>query len=330
MATKLSKGKSLDRRLFAAHAYYPMDSNSHTASPAVTLRRLSRVYPTPPAAPGFIGEGHTAVEVLAPKALATSDPFVLLMDDRLDVPTRRQIGGAHPHAGLETVTLVLDGTVYDRDEGALSAGDLIWMTAGRGIIHNEAVEAAGRARILQLWIALPARDRDLAPGFEIVRKDTAPVIREPGVEGRLYSGAIGSTRSATRNRVPVTLLDLKLAPGAHFQQDLPASYNGFVYVIEGGASIGEKAVVVGEVGWFAPVHAPATGLVITAGERGARLVLYAGEPIAEPLIQHGPFVAGSRAEIADLYQRFHAGQFTSMSQLARAQSKQRHEQVRST
>lgn len=306
-----------------AHAYYPMESNTQPASspgaPGTTSRQLSRVYATPPAAPGFIGAGHTAVEVLAPHDLAASDPFVLLMDDRLDIPTRRQIGGAHPHAGIETVTLVLEGTVHDRDEGPLSAGDLIWMTAGRGIIHNEAVEAAGRSRILQLWVALPAGDRELAPGFQVMRREMVPVVRGPGVEGRLYSGVTGSTRSATRNRVPVTLLDLELAPGARFQQDLPASYNGFVYLVDGAVSIGGQAVEAGEVGWLAPAPAPAPHLLISAGARSARLVLYAGQPLSQPLIQHGPFVAGSRAEIATLYQRFRAGQFTSMSQLARDQ-----------
>jgi len=289
-------------------------------------RTLSRIETTPPPAPGFIGEGHTAVEVVAPTDLAASDPFVLLMDDRLDIATRRQIGGAHPHAGLETVTLVLEGTLHDRDEGALSPGDLIWMTAGRGIIHNEAVEAAGRSRILQLWIALPARDRDLAPGFEIVRADAALVIDAPGVTGRLYSGASGALRSPTRNRVPVTLLDLTLAPGARFAQDLPASYNGFIYVVEGAVTVANDALTKGQVGWFAPATAAATArasststdLAFTAGPRGARLVLYAGEPIAEPLIQHGPFVAGSRDELVELHRRFRAGQFASMSELARA------------
>jgi quercetin 2,3-dioxygenase len=160
-----------------------------------------------------------------------------------------------------------------------------------------------------------------------VRKEAAPLVRAPGVEARLYSGVTGSTRSATRNRVPVTLLDLALAPGSRFQQDLPPSYNGFVYVIEGDGSVGEQAVAVGDVGWFAP--APATDLLITAGERGVRIVLYAGEPIAEPLIQHGPFVAGSRAEIDGLYQRFRAGQFSSMSELARNQNHQRQQEGRS-
>jgi len=165
-----------------------IDQQTEAPSPS---RPLARVVTTPPPAPGFIGEGHTAVEVVRPTDLGRSDPFVLLMDDRLDIARRRAIGGPHPHAGLETVTLVLEGTLHDRDEGALGAGDVVWMTAGRGIIHNEAVEASGRSRVLQLWIALPARLRETAPRFEIIRKDQAPVVRgpRPGIEGRLYSGA---------------------------------------------------------------------------------------------------------------------------------------------
>lgn len=317
MATKLSKRKSLDGGECPVHAYYQMESNTQSDSRAGAARGLSRVYAAPPPAPGFIGEGHTAVEVVAPTALPASDPFVLLMDDRLDIARRRQIGGAHPHAGLETVTLVLEGELHDRDEGALSAGDLVWMTAGSGIIHSEAIEAVGRSRVLQLWIALSARDREVAPGFEIVRRDAAPVVRAPGVEGRLYSGASAGLRSPTRNRVPVTLLDLTLASGARFLQDLPGSYNGFVYVLEGGASVGGAALETGDVGWFAP---SADGhLDLLAGAHGARLVLYAGAPIGEPLVQHGPFVAGSPGEINELYRRFRGGRFASMSQLARSQ-----------
>jgi hypothetical protein len=288
---------------------------------ASPTRSLSRIITTPPPAPGFIGEGHTAVEVVRPIALADSDPFVLLMDDRLDISPRRQIGGAHPHAGLETVTLVLEGVLSDRDEGDLGAGDLIWMTAGRGIIHNEFVEAAGRSRILQLWIALSPADRWGDPEFQIVRRDTVPALRAAGVEGRLYSGSSGDLHSATRNRVPVTLLELQLQPGATFQQDLPASYHGFVYVLEGDVGVGHQALTKGQVGWLAP--SPAPGLSLSGGPRGARLVLYAGEPIREPLVQHGPFVAGSPAEILDFNRSFRAGQFASISQLARASRAQR-------
>jgi redox-sensitive bicupin YhaK (pirin superfamily) len=284
-------------------------------------RTISRIDSTPPPAPGFIGPGHTAVEVLSPDDLPHGDPFVLLMDDRLDIAQRRQIGAAHPHAGLETVTLVLEGTLHDRDEGELGAGDLVWMTAGRGIIHSEAVEMSGRARILQLWIALPARDRDLAPGFEIVRRGEAPVVHQPGVEGRLYSGASGTLVSPTRNRVPVTLLDLSLATGATFVQELPAAYNAFFYVLEGSVTVAGNRVAEGQVGWLDPSQADR--LAIAAPGEPARLVLYAGLPIGEPLMQHGPFVAGSRQEIAAYHRSFLAGQFASMSALVRARKAER-------
>jgi len=276
-------------------------------------RLISRIDTTPAPEPGFIGEGHTAVEVVRPTALAASDPFVLLMDDRLDIPVRRTIGGAHPHAGLETVTLILEGGLFDRDEGPMEAGDVVWMTAGRGIIHNEAVEAEGRTRILQLWIALPASDRNLPPRFQIIPRDRAPVIRRPGAEARLYSGASGATTSTTANRVPVTMIDLKLEPEAAFQQDLPVSYNGFVYVIEGAVRVGGSTISAGQTGWFGP--SDATDMVLEATEGGARLVLYAGEPTGERLIQHGPFVADSGAAINEHFRRFRAGEFVNMSRL---------------
>lgn len=283
-------------------------------------RPITRVVVTPPPAPGFIGEGHTAVEVVTPTDLAASDPFVLLMDDRLDIARRRQIGGAHPHAGLETVTLVLDGVLYDRDEGELGPGDVLWMTAGRGIIHNEAVEATGTSRILQLWIALPATARDVTPAFELVRAADAPVMRAPGVEARLYSGVSGPLRSSTKNIVPVTMVDVRLAANASFTQDLPTSYNGFVYVIDGDVEIGGETLRRGEVGWFAP--GASTSLVSRADARGGRYVLYAGEPTRDVLIQHGPFVAGSAVEIRELYRRFRSGDFIPMSHIARMQRAQ--------
>jgi redox-sensitive bicupin YhaK (pirin superfamily) len=279
-------------------------------------RQIARtVVPLPPA-PGFIGPGHTAVEVVESEDLVATDPFVLLMDDRLEIPSRRKIGGAHPHAGLETVTLILEGTLADRDEGELSAGDAIWMTAGRGIIHNEDVEVAGRARVLQLWIRLPASDRTLDPSFEIIPLAKLPIWREPGVVARLYSGTTGALRSPTRNRVPTTLVDIELSSGTTFVQPLPSSYNGFLYVIDGTITIGETTLGPGHVGWLDRPARNASSTLTIATERGARVVLYAGEPQHEPLVHHGPFVAGSDTEIRELYRRFRLGTFESMSAIA--------------
>jgi redox-sensitive bicupin YhaK (pirin superfamily) len=284
-----------------------------------TERSIARIVTTPPPAPGFIGEGHTAVDVVTPAALEASDPFVLLMDDRLDIKTRRQIGGAHPHAGIETVTLVLEGTLIDRDEGELNVGDVLWMTAGRGIIHNEAVEVGGKARILQLWVRLPKSDRSTAPTFRMILKASAPVRTESGAVARLYSGSTGGLRSTTQNHAPVTLVDLTLDANATFEQELPLSYNGFVYVVEGSAGVGGGSLLeTGQVGWFdRPTGTSASTLKFAGGERGARIVLYAGEPQHEPLVHYGPYAAGSVAEIEEIIHRYRAGRFESMSAIAR-------------
>jgi redox-sensitive bicupin YhaK (pirin superfamily) len=160
----------------------------------------------------------------------------------------------------------------------------------------------------------------ISPQFEIVRGGAMPVVRVAGAEARLCSGASGALRSSTRNRVLITMIDLALEPNAKFQQHPPSSYNGFVYVLEGSVQIDAARIAAGEVGWLAP--SPFSEVAISADERGARLLLYAGEPIGEPLIHHGPFVAGSPTEINAYYRRFRAGEFTSMSQLARVQAEE--------
>ena len=284
----------------------------------MSRRSISRIDTPAPPAPGGIGRGHTAVKVVQPTALDSSDPFVLLVDDRFDFEVRRRIGGAHPHAGLETVTLILEGTLHDRDAGDLAAGDAIWMSAGRGIIHDEDVEAGGRVRILQLWIALPTRDRALEPQFEIIRREAVPVVRLAGAEAVLYSGTSGSVSSPTRNRVPTTMIDLSLEPNATFEQDLPPAYNGFFYVLDGSVQVDGDPIEASQVGWLAP--SSSRELVISAQDNGARLVLYAGQPLGEPLTQEGPFVAGAPSEINDFNRRFGADEFTSMSELVKGLS----------
>jgi redox-sensitive bicupin YhaK (pirin superfamily) len=281
-------------------------------------RSLSRVVRAPAPAPGFIGPGHTAVEVLEPRDLVGNDPFVLLMDDRLDLPARRRVGGPHPHAGIETVTLVLEGAAHDRDEGTLGPGDVLWMSAGRGVVHNEAVEAEPRTRILQLWIRLPAADRDTAPHFELVTAESAPVLRAPGATLRLYSGSSGGTTSPTRNHAPVLMADVQLEAGGSIDQDLPATYNGFFYVLDGTVRAGGRSVAKGEVGWLGRDAAP--GFVrFEAPDAPARLILYAGAPQNEPLVHHGPFVAGSAAEIAARFAEFRQGRFEPLSRVAARQ-----------
>lgn len=275
----------------------------------------------PPASEGFLGPGHEAVEVIGPTDLVKTDPFVLLMDDRIAFEKGRKVGEAHPHAGLETVTFALEGTLLDEDEGALGPGDLVWMTAGRGVIHGEHMFATGeRARILQLWITLPERDRHAAPRLDVVRAADVPVHRAPGVEAKLYSGESNGLRSSTKNYVPVTLVDVRLERGASFEQLLPASYGGFVLPIAGRVSIADETLEEGNIGWLDRGAGRldsdvATHLVVRGDAPTSRFLLYAGRRQGEPTVQRGPFVAGSEIDIAAMFRAYRAGRFTPVSQL---------------
>ncbi|MDP9280003.1 MAG: hypothetical protein M3P00_11345, partial [Gemmatimonadota bacterium] len=174
----------------------------------------------------------------------------------------------------------------------------------------------------QLWLTLPHDARWAEPRFEKIARDAAPLRGESGAEARVYSGSSGSVRATTHNYVPVTLIDLRLQPGARFDQDLPDSYNGFLYVLGGDVSIGEQRtrLTVGQVGWLAESPPNASGvswLHIVAGKNGARLILYAGERQRVPIVMHGPFVGENRADIMRLSRAYLEGKLPRISEIAR-------------
>jgi redox-sensitive bicupin YhaK (pirin superfamily) len=284
-------------------------------------RRITRIVNVPPLAPGFVGPGHLAAEVVSPEDFARNDPFIMLADDHLDIG-ERTVGGPHPHAGFETVTLILDGAIYDRDEGGVvGAGEVQWMTAGRGIIHGENVATKGHVRLLQLWLTLPKDRRWTTPAFQDIHTDAVPIRREPGVEVRVYSGVSGTYQSTTRNHVPVTMMEAVMKAHTSVDQDIPVSFSGFVYVIRGDVQVGEDArpLRTGQVGWLDRPEGEGTSVLrVVAGDEGARLVLYAGQPQQASIVSHGPFIGDSMEDIARLYDEYRAGRFERMSDLARA------------
>ena len=279
-------------------------------------RGIGRVVNVPPAEPGFVGPGHLAAPVVSPENFEMTDPFILLMDDHFDMGNR-PVGGPHPHAGFETVTLILDGAIYDRDEGGmLDAGEVQWMTAGSGVIHNEDVKTKGRVRLLQLWLTLPKNDRWSAPGFQVIHSDSIPVRHEPGAQIRVYSGSSGGLRSGTQNHVPVTMVEISLEPHASIEQEVPASYNGFAFVIGGSVQIGKTVVNAGQVGWLdRPSQNSESVLHVVARESGARLVLYMGQPQGNPIVSYGPFIGDSKQDIARLFAEYQVGRFPRLSEL---------------
>ena len=204
-------------------------------------RNIERIATVPPPVQGFAGPGHFAALVVSPEDFLLNDPFILLADDHLDIGDR-PVGGPHPHAGFETVTLGTEGAIYDRDEGGvINAGEVQWMTAGRGIIHGENVATKGKVRLLQLWLTLPRSRRWTSPRFQDIHRDAVPVRHENGVEVRIYSGASGNLQSATRNYVPVIITESVIGVHATIDQDIPLSFNGFIYVIRGSIEVADSA-----------------------------------------------------------------------------------------
>jgi redox-sensitive bicupin YhaK (pirin superfamily) len=286
----------------------------------MTLQRgISRIVTAPPLTPGFAGRGHLAAQLVAPEEFARNDPFILLMDDHLDMGDR-QVGGAHPHAGFETVTLLLEGTIHDPNEGGLiRRGEVQWMTAGRGIIHGENARARGAVRLLQLWLVLPKSQRWTAPAFQDIHAASVPIRREPAVQVRVYSGASGGVHSSTHNHVPVTMAEIAMQPHGSIDQDLPASYNGFVFVVSGSVWAGTNGTPLkaDQVGWLDRPDAPGMSVLhLTASAEGARVVLYAGQPQGDTIVLQGPFVGDSVEDLRRLYADYRAGGFARMSEVA--------------
>ncbi len=295
-----------------------MSTRSSARIPHLETRGLARVVTLPPAGPGFIGEGHTAIHVIDSREFADTDPFIMLADDRVDLAPGQRAGGPHPHAGFEIVTFAVEGEARDRDEGLLRAGDVLWMTAGSGVVHNEDLEPLGKVRILQLWVTLPSAARWSAPRFTHVPREHAAVRQEPGIEARVYAGASGGIQAPSHTHLPMTMVDIRLGPNTVFEQAVPSSYNGFLYplegqlVVDGGSS---RRLAVGQIGWL-EFGGPSTTVRLTAGADGSRVILYAGERQNVPIVTYGPFVGETRADLVRVSQAYTQGRMPRISELA--------------
>jgi redox-sensitive bicupin YhaK (pirin superfamily) len=282
-------------------------------------RKIVTVH-TPPAQQGFLGPDHTARAVIQTD-FKNSDPFILLMDDVLDKKNDEPVGGAHPHAGFETVSLLLEGEIGDTGHW-MKEGDFQMMTAGSGIVHTESIDRKSKMRLLQMWLNLPKADRWTTPRVQDLSFENAPYLSENGLKIRLYSGSFAGLTSPVQNYVPLIVADIQLAPDATTVQQLSSSYNAFVYVIEGSVRVGEGAQPLHEnqVGWLdkSPGNAQ-TDLILSAGEAGGRVILYAGEPQNDPIVSYGPFIADNQDEIKDLYRDYRQGKIGHVSALPAAQ-----------
>ena len=282
----------------------------------MTLRSLKQIIP---ALETSDGAGVRIKRSIGQQQNIRLDPF-LMLDEFGSAEAADYIAGfpSHPHRGFETVTYMIEGHMLHEDHlgnrGDLRNGGVQWMTAGRGIIHSEMPQQEeGVMRGFQLWLNLPAAEKMTEAGYRDIQPEEIPeIVFEGGkvkliagnmeIEGQLHEGAV-----ADRSTQPV-YADIHLESGASVTLPVPEGHNAMLYLYEGTANLADRALqrsaanILGDNG---------DRIALTAGESGTRLLLIAGKPIGEPVVQYGPFVMNTREEIEQTLRDYRDGRLTA-------------------
>jgi redox-sensitive bicupin YhaK (pirin superfamily) len=224
--------------------------------------------------------------------------------------------GRHPHRGFETVTIVYDGEVSHKDStgggGTIGPGDVQWMTAAGGIIHEEFhspgfTRAGGPFRMVQLWVNLPAKDKMTPPRYQAIVSSDIPTIELASgkARGRVIAGELGGVRGPASTFTPVNMWDVRLDAGAELELPLPAGHNAQVAVLSGHVTIDGELVGEAEVARFS-IDGEGANL---RADGDSMLLVLTGEPIDEPVFGYGPFVMNTEAEIRQAIDDFNSGRF---------------------
>jgi redox-sensitive bicupin YhaK (pirin superfamily) len=275
-----------------------------------TTRKISKII-EPQAV--MEGAGVRLKRSIGTHTLDYLDPFLLL--DHFQSKSRADYEAGfplHPHRGIETVTYLLAGAVRHRDTlgnaGEIGPGDLQWMTAGRGILHEEMpqVRPEGVAGF-QLWVNLPKKQKMIAPRYQnISANEIREIRRDSGANIRVIAGTVdGVTGPIGGIAAEPTYLDVSLSSGGSFTQPVPRGHSAFAYVFEGEARFGENLVA----GPKLVVWGDGDSVEVRAEKSPARFLLVSGKPLNEPIARHGPFVMNTREEIEQALRELRDGTF---------------------
>jgi redox-sensitive bicupin YhaK (pirin superfamily) len=273
----------------------------------------------------WVGDGFPVRSLFSYDSLGQhASPFLLLdyagprWFDPAPVP--RGVG-QHPHRGFETVTIVYDGEVEHRDStgegGVIGPGDVQWMTAAGGILHEEFHSRAftrtgGPFRMVQLWVNLPAKDKMAAPGYQSIRDADIPAVELPEGAGRVrvIAGAFDGRTGPARTFTPINVWDLRLKRDAAVTLDLPEGHTSMLVVLSGRVTVNGTQ----EAGEAEVVLLDRRGETVAVDAAGdASVLVLTGAPIDEPIVGYGPFVMNTEAEIRQAIEAFNGGRFGRMA-----------------
>ncbi|BEV44219.1 pirin family protein [Afipia carboxidovorans] len=269
----------------------------------------------------WVGDGFPVRSLFSYNTLGQHiSPFLLLdyAGPHYFEPTETRRGvGQHPHRGFETVTIVYDGEVEHKDStghgGVIGPGDVQWMTAAGGILHEEYhspgfAKSGGPFRMVQLWVNLPAKDKTAPGGYQSIVSADIPVVELPSAAGkaRIIAGELLGAKGPARTFTPINVWDVRLNSDADLTLDLPEDHTAMLVVLSGHVTVNDsqqageaEVVLLDRDGSGAAVHA----------DGDATLLVLTGEPIDEPIAGYGPFVMNSEAEIKQAIDDFNNGRF---------------------
>ncbi|MGU3432566.1 pirin family protein [Actinomycetes bacterium M1A6_2h] len=260
--------------------------------------------------------------LFVPTAPELTDPFLALVDDSMSSPGFDW----HPHRGLQTVTTVLDGVLEHGDNlghtGALVAGEVQWMTAGSGIIHREMAFRNERARVLQMWLNMPAVDKMIDPGYQDLTVADLGRLRRPGISVDVHVGTVAGVTGRARAYSPVQGVVATLDPEADWDLGVPVEHRLFAHVVSGTVRVGGRTLTEGQIGWSDPVADPRVAgstLTLTGVDpaQPSVIMVYSGTPLHETVALSGPFVMNTDAQLESAYRDYRTGKFGPVPRTAR-------------
>lgn len=246
------------------------------------------------------------------------DPFLMLdyAGPKYFEPSERAHGvGEHPHRGFETVTIAYQGSVEHRDSsgnsGTIGPGDVQWMTAASGVVHEEMHERefarkGGTFEMIQLWVNLPRAHKMSKPRYQGIQKEQIPVVElGSGGRARVIAGELNGAKGPAQTFTPVNLFDVRLHTGDRAELSLPDGHNAGVVLLRGGVVLNSSQEVKGEA-QLALLSSAGEKVVLEAKEDSTLLVL-SGQPIDEPVASYGPFVMNTKEELRQAVDDYRAG-----------------------
>ncbi|MBT0727922.1 pirin family protein [Rosenbergiella australiborealis] len=269
----------------------------------------------------WVGDGFPVRNIFSYNDIAEEMSPFLLMDyaGPTNFPaTNKKLGvGQHPHRGFETVTIVYKGGVSHQDSsgggGSIGPGDVQWMTAASGVLHEEFhspefAATGGDFEMVQLWVNLPAKDKMSHPGYQGILNNDIPEVSLPNDVGtlRLIAGEYNALRGPAKTFTPMNVWDIRAKANAKIVFELPEGHTSALFVLEGSLKVSEAHNVISAE--LVVMERSDTKLVITA-EKDTKFLLLSGEPINEPIVGQGPFVMNSRQEIMQAVTDFQSGRF---------------------